>query len=420
MGWHEEPPRSPKDDKSSGNEKDIWHRPRQQKNGPPDLDALLRQFKKKLTDAIAGQKNAGSSSPQPNGNANDPQKAQESDKKSEKNLGARVFFIVLALFIIWGVSGVFIVGPADQAVILQWGKYKETVGPGPHWIPSLMDQAIVKNVDKVSDYSYSAKMLTKDENIVSVSVAIQYRIRDLNDYLFNAADPQESLRQATASALRQVVGHSTLNEIIAEGREVWGDSVKTLLETILARYKVGIEIMSVSPQPARAPEEVQNAFDDAINAQEDEKRFKEQAYAYAARVIPIAEGQAKSIATAAAASERQSILNAQGQTAAFRSLLPEYQANPALMQERLYLDTMEKILSNTSKLLVDDSHSKNLLSLSLDALLQNLKKTPKNTSVDASESAMNNANSLGKASLASSPEDNGYGDRSDVRHVRGN
>lgn len=418
MGWHEnEPPRDTKDDKSSGNEKDIWHRPRQQKNGPPDLDALLRQFKKKLTDAISGQKNTAGNSQPPSGNANDPKSSQESNKKSEKNLSAKLFFVALACFIIWGVSGVFIVGPADQAVILQWGKYHETVGPGPHWIPSMMDQAIVKNVDKVSDYSYSAKMLTKDENIVSVSVAIQYRIRDLNEYLFNAADPQESLHQATASALRQVVGHSTLNEIIAEGREVWGDSVKTLLETILRSYKVGIEITSVSPQPARAPEEVQNAFDDAINAQEDEKRFKEQAYAYAARVIPIAEGQAKSIATAAAASERQSILNAQGQTAAFRSLLPEYQANPALMQERLYLDTMEKILSNTSKLLVDDPDSKNLLSLSLDALLQDLKKTPSNLSGNA----MNNANNAEKTSLASNnSEDNGYGDRNDVRHVRGN
>lgn len=357
MGWHDEPPRDDKEGKAPKKEHDIWSKPRKPNAAPPDLDALLRQLKKKIGDAFADKNRSGGKGPSEPGKAGG----------SPWSLLALVAIVVV---LVWGLAGIFIVGPAEQAVILRFGKYQETVGAGPHWVPPFIESTIVVDVDKVSDYSYSAKMLTKDENIVSVSVAIQYRIGNLRDYLFNAADPQESLQQATASALRQVVGHSTLNEIIAEGREVWGRNVEVLLNRILESYHVGIVITNVAPQPARAPEEVQDAFDDAINAQEDEKRFKEQAYAYSASVVPIAEGKARRIMAAASADEKRAILKAEGETAAFTDLLAEYLHAPDIMKQRLYLEMMESVLDKTTKVLVDDKNSKNMMYLPLDALMK--------------------------------------------------
>lgn len=398
MTWHDESPRDNRENKdaeSSKRENDIWHRPRNQNGGPPDLDVLLRKLKQQLNNLFSSKTGGGFSKPQ-----------QSHQKASDGGFGIIAGFVAFILFLIWGVAGIFIVDPAEQAVILRLGKYVDTLGPGPHWLPYFVEKAIVVNVDKVSDYSYSAKMLTKDENIVSVSVAIQYRIGNLKDYLFNAADPQESLRQATASALRQVVGHSTLNEIIAEGREAWGRNLETLLNNILATYQVGIVITSVSPQPARAPEEVQDAFDDAINAQEDQKRFKEQAYAYAASVVPIAEGQAKRIITTAQADEKQFILNAEGQTALFRSLLPEYLRQPALMKERLYLEMMENVLAKTSKIIVNEQSSQNLLYLPLEAMM--------------AQSAKQRQRHVKISTLPSPPVYENDIDRNDIRPVREN
>lgn len=372
MGWHDEPPRDDKEGKAPKKENDIWSRPRKPNNAPPDLDALLRQLKKKIGTAFTDKKQSGKG-------PSEPGKAGSSALNGSP--WTLLSLVIIVVLVVWGLAGIFIVGPAEQAVILRFGKYQETVGAGPHWIPPFIENTIVMNVDKVSDYSYSAKMLTKDENIVSVSVAIQYRIGNLKDYLFNAADPQESLQEATASALRQVVGHSTLNEIIAEGREVWGRNVETLLNRILESYHVGIVITSVAPQPARAPEEVQDAFDDAINAQEDEKRFKEQAYAYSASVVPIAEGKARRIMAAALADEKRAILKAQGETAGFSDLLPEYIHSPNIMKQRLYLEMMENVLEKTTKVFVDDKSSKNMMYLPLEALMQ--KNTSKNNGLSS-------------------------------------
>ena len=213
-------------------------------------------------------------------------------------------------------------------------------------------------------------MLTKDENLVSVAVAVQYRIGDLQEYLFNVSDPEESLQQATSSALRQVVGTTTLDQIITEGRDAWGISVQDFLVKTLARYKTGIVIVNVSPQPARAPENVQDAFDDAIKAQEDEKRFKEQARAYAARVVPIAEGNAKRIYEETKAFSEQVVLKAKGETAEFLELLPEYVRSPYVTGERMYLDAMQQVLSASSKIIVDGKAG-NLMYLPLDKLAIN-------------------------------------------------
>jgi modulator of FtsH protease HflK len=344
MGWNEP-------DKG----KDPWSG----KNQPPDLDEALKRFQSKL-------KKMFSRGPSQSGGDTTP------------NKGGSLLLLTAALIalILWALSGIFIVDEGEQAAILHFGKYKETVGPGPHWIPRIFATKIVKNVERVSDYSYSAQMLTKDENLVSVSLAVQYRIGDLQAYLFNVVDPDESLQQATSSALRQVVGTTTLDQIITEGREAWGASVHDALSKILDKYKTGIVIVNVSPQPARAPEKVQDAFDDAIKAQEDEKRFKEQAHAYEARVVPIAEGNAKRILEEARAFGQQVVLKAKGEVAEFLALLPQFSQSPAITAKRMYLETMQQVLSKSSKIIVD-AKSNNLLYLPLDKVGINTSLLPK-------------------------------------------
>lgn len=335
------------------NEPDQGKDPWKGKNQPPDLDEALKRLHGKLKKMLFGS-TAGKA-------GNEPPKTS--------NSSLAVVMFALSAFILWVLSGIFIVDPAEQAVILRFGKYVETVGPGPHWIPRLISSKVVMNVDRLLDYSYSAQMLTSDENLVSVSLAVQYRIGDLQQYLFNVANPEESLQQATSSALRQVVGTTTLDQIITEGREVWGGQVQDTLIKTLSLYKTGIVIVNVSPQPARAPESVQDAFDDAIKAQEDEKRFKEQAYAYAAKVVPIAEGNASRIRQEAEAFAKQVVLQAQGEVAEFLALLPHYIAAPEITAKRMYLDTMQMVLTKSSKIIVDGKAG-NLLYLPLDKLAQ--------------------------------------------------
>ena len=345
MGWNE-----------SSNDKDPWKGKSPQ---PPDLDEALKQLKVKLLKFFNQSKRSSFNGAPPKITPNSP--------KSEKMFAMGFAGVI---FLLWAIAGIFIVDPAEQAVVLRFGKYIKTVGAGPHWIPRLIESKVVLNVERVSDYSYSAQMLTKDENLVSVAVAVQYRIGDLQDYLFNVADVEESLQQATSSALRQVVGTTTLDQLITEGRDAWGSNVYDSLIKTLARYKTGIVVVNVSPQPARAPENVQDAFDDAIKAQEDEKKFKEQAWAYAARVVPIAEGNARRIMEEAKAFEQQTVLNATGETAEFLQLLPEYERNSFVLQERMYLDTMERVLQKSTKVVVDGK-SNSLLYLPLDKWMTN-------------------------------------------------
>jgi membrane protease subunit HflK len=332
--------------------KDPWS----DKNQPPDLDEAIKRFQKQLKAMFSSRKGTG-------------RMEQSSMQNDSSGAGLMFAILICVAFILWILSGIFIVNPAEKAVILRLGQYVETVGPGPHWIPRLIDTKYLVNVDRISDYSYSAQMLTKDENLVSVAVAVQYRIGSLEQYLFNVADPEESLQQATSSALRQVVGATTLDQILTEGREAWGANVQEALIHILENYKLGIRIVNVSPQPARAPDSVQDAFDDAIKAQEDEKRFKEQARAYEARVVPIAMGNAKRIQAEAKAYAEQIVLQAKGETAEFLAILPAYTSSPGVIGPRMYLDTMQTIFGKTNKILVD-SKAGSLLYLPLAQLIK--------------------------------------------------
>lgn len=354
----------PWNEPGSGNnndQKDPWTGKPKQNGGPPDLEALLRQFKKKLDAFLSNKKTTGQTEP--------------SEKKPPFKFGRnRIITVLLFLVAIWFLWGIFIVGPAEQAVVLRFGKYVETVGPGPHWIFRGIEDAYTVNEQRIATYSYDSEMLTKDENIVSVAVAVQYRINSARDYLFNVTKPAESLHQATASALRQVIGGTNLDQVLTSGREQIRKQVQDQTTSILAKYQTGLLITDVAIQPARAPDEVKEAFDDAIKAQEDEQRFENQAQAYAMQVVPIAQGQAQRLSAEAKAYQQQVVLHAQAETAPFLALLPEYQKAPAVTRERLYLETLQKVFADTSKVLVDTTGN-NMFYLPLDKLMNPSEKT---------------------------------------------
>lgn len=346
---------------NNNDQKDPWTG-KQKPSGPPDLETLLRDWHKRVKQFLSKQrpvKEGGPTSPRPGAIG-----------------GLSLGMIASLILLIWFFWGIFIVGPAEKAVILRFGKYVETLGPGPHWIPRFIESAYKVNEQSISNYSYNAEMLTKDQNIVSVAVAVQYRIGNARDYLFQAVKPTDSLQQATASALRQVIGQTNLNQVLTSGREQIRKQIQIQLISILAKYQTGLLITDIAMQPAKAPDEVKEAFDDAIKAQEDEQRFENQAQAYAMQVIPTAKGQAQRQIADAKGYQQQVILKAQAETAPFLALLPEYQKSPQVTRERLYLDTLQTVLTNSSKILVD-SNANNMLYLPVDKLLE--KTAPSNS-----------------------------------------
>ncbi|MSP53533.1 MAG: FtsH protease activity modulator HflK [Gammaproteobacteria bacterium] len=358
MAWNE-PGKDNQKDNSGNNDA----------GGPPELDKIFKDLTNKLS-ALFGKKGGSTAAPK-SGNTPPSNSPGNSSSGSSATTNYKPYIIggLIVLFLIWLASGIFIVAPAEKAVVLQFGKYQKVVDSGPHWIPRLIDTERTVNVQKISNYSYSAQMLTKDQNIVDVSVAVQYRIADPKDFLFNVSNPDNSLQQATASALRQVIGSTTLDEVLTSGRAVVRQNVVKQLEATLALYRTGIEISDVALQPAQAPEEVKSAFDDAIKAQEDEQRYQNQAETYANNVVPVAQGQAKRIAQEAQAYQQQVVLQAKGEAARYNAVYQAYKLAPNVTKERLYLTTMEMVLQNSSKIFVDMKNSNNLLNIPLDKML---------------------------------------------------
>lgn len=326
-------------------------------DGPPDLDEALKKLHDNVVEFFGG-KGKGAGGPEEAGSG---------------GFGIAFSLLILLGFVLWVLSGIIIVSPMEKAVVLRFGAFKEILDPGPHWIPRIIDSEQKLNVTKIHSYDYRDQMLNKDENIVYVSMSVFYRIKEPDNYLFSVVDPIVSLRQATASALRQVVGHTSLDKVMTTGREEVGEHVQKLLIDIINRYHTGLEVTEVTIQEVKAPAQVQAAFDDAIKAREDEQRFIDKAKAYVASVLPIAEGKAQRVIEEAKADKEQTIFRAKGDVSQFEALLPEYNNAPKVTEERLYLDTFETILSRTTKVLVDVTKGGNnqLLYLPLDKLFQN-------------------------------------------------
>ena len=341
--------------------------------GPPDLDDIFRKLSKKLGNfGGRGNGNGGSG--------------------SARGVSGRIVGIAaVAVVVIWAASGFYTIKEAERGVVTRFGKFSHLVQPGLNWKPTFIDQVRAVNVESVRELAASGVMLTADENVVRVEMNVQYRVTDPAAYLFSVVSADDSLSQATDSALRGVIGKYTMDRILTEGRTVVRNDTQRVLEETIRPYKMGITLLDVNFQAARPPEEVKAAFDDAIAARENEQQYIREAEAYANQVQPKANGQAQRVLENAKAYKDRTVLEAQGEVARFARLLPEYKAAPEITRERLYIETMEKVLSDTRKVLVSDKGN-NLMVLPLEQLMRGGQNTPAGNSDSDSLIRLNPAN----------------------------
>lgn len=347
--------------------------------GPPDLDELWRDFNRKLS-GLFGNRQGGNRPPPRGGNGGGG--FQPPDMKSA-GIGAGLVAVVAAL--IWLGTGFFIVQEGQQAVITQFGRYHSTVGAGFNWrlpYPIQRHEIVVvtqiRSVDVGRDTIIRATglrdsaMLTEDENIVEIKFAVQYRLNDARAFLFESKDPAATVVQAAETAVREVVGKMKMDSALAEERDQIAPRVRVLMQTILDRYKVGIEVVGINLQQSgvRPPEQVQAAFDDVLKAGQERERAKNEAQAYANDVIPRAVGSASRLREEAEGYKARIVAQAQGDAQRFRSVLTEYQKAPQVTRERMYVDTMQQVFNNVTKVMVESRQGSNLLYLPLDKLMQ--------------------------------------------------
>jgi len=334
--------------------------------GPPDLEELLRKLNQKVAALLGGKGGAG----KPGGG-------------QTQGIGGGIGLIVAVAALIWIGSGFYIVDASQRGVVLRFGKKVEVTESGPRWhLPFPVETVEIVNLSQVRTvevgYRDNVKnkilkeslMLTDDENIIDIQFAVQYFLSDPADYLFNNRMPDENVRQAAETAIREVVGKSKMDFVLYEGREQVAASATKLMQEILDRYKSGILISKLTMQNAQPPEQVQAAFDDAVKAGQDRERQKNEGQAYANDVIPRASGTAARLIQESQGYRQSVIANAEGDASRFRQILVEYEKAPAVTRERMYLDMMQQVMGNISKVMVDQKNGNSLLYLPLDKLME--------------------------------------------------
>lgn len=339
-------------------------------SGPPDLDDVLRNVNKKINN-IFGQKK---------GNGGDDGGSQ--DKEPKPQSGGSIALILVLLVVVWAASGFYIVDEGHRGVVLRFGQYADTTAAGLRWhVPYPVEKVEMVNVSQVrtveigyrnnvrSKVLREALMLTDDENIIDIQFAVQYILNNPENFLFKNRNPDEAVLQAAETAIRQVIGKSKMDYVLYEGREQVAANATQLMQKILDRYEIGISISRVTMQNAQPPEQVQAAFDDAVKAGQDRERQKNEGQAYANDVIPRAVGNAARLIEESEGYKQRIIVSAEGDASRFEKILAEYSKAPSVTRERLYLDMMQQVLSNTSKILVDQKNGNNLLYLPLDKLI---------------------------------------------------
>ncbi len=351
-------------------DKDPWGKRGGGNDGPPDLDEVVKNLQRKFAGMFGG-KGGGNNTQPPEGN------------NKAGSIGAGLIAAIILL--VWLLSGIYIVEPAERGVVLRFGQYSHTAMPGPHWhFPYPIDKVEVVDVAKIrsveigyrsaggrpeSNVLSESLMLTNDENIVDLKIAGQYRINDAAQYLFNVRTPDTILRQMMESAVREVVGQSTMDFVLTEGRSEVATRTEQRLQAMLDAHATGLTVTSVSMQDVQPPEQVQSAFADVVKAREDEVRQKNEAEAYANDIIPRARGQAFRDIQEAEAYKSQVVAKANGEASRFVQVMTEYEKAPLITQERLYIDAMESVYSRSQKVMVDiDSGGNNVLYLPLDRM----------------------------------------------------
>lgn len=343
MAWNEP---------GGGDPKDPWGNNRGNQ-GPPDLDELLRRLGASLGRLFGG----GGDGP------------SRGDTSGNSGLGGGMLLgLALLLLLFLGYNAFYTINQQERGIVLRFGRYQSSVAPGLHWKIPFADELYKVNVTRVRDRNHRSLMLTEDENIVDVSVTVQYVVSDPKDFLLRVRDPESALENATESALRHVVGTSKMDRVISEGREQIGIDVHGKMQEYLNLYQTGIQVSKVNIEEAKPPKEVQASFDDVIKAREDEARFRNEAETYANGIVPEARGYAQRQLQEAEGYKEGVIARAQGDALRFQSMVGEYLKAPELTRQRLYIDAIESVLSNTSKVMIDQSGGNNMIYLPLDRL----------------------------------------------------
>lgn len=350
MSWNE----------PGGNKKDPWSG-RDQSSQPPELDEVLKNLQDKFRGLWGNKIPEGS-----------------------KGGGGQFAGLVLVLaLVLWSLTGIYLVDEGSRAVVTRFGAYVDTTQPGMHWhIPSPIERVEVVNMEQqrfleigyrsggrqqsLGSVPKEALMLTQDENIIDIRLAVQYQIKDAKAYLFNVADPDLTLKQVIESAQRAVIGKSTMDFVLTEGRSNIADEIKTEIQQTLDEYEAGIRVSSVNLVDAQPPDEVQNAFEDAIKAREDEQRLKNEAEAYANEVVPKARGAAARLLEESEAYRQRTIAQAEGESSRFSQLLTQYEKAPEVTRQRMYLDAMQEILAQTGATIVDLKGGNNVIYLPVE------------------------------------------------------
>ena len=323
--------------------------------GPPDLDEAWRKARQKLKSSFGGGRGGSGGS---------------SGASGPGASGAVI--IVLLLAAAWLVyDSLTVVDEGELGVVLRFGEYQRTMGPGLNvHFPRPVERVETVDVQQVREASHEAHMLTSDENIVTLSMSVQYQVKNAQDFLFQVRMPEETLQEAAESSLREVVGSHKMDFVLGEGRAQVASETKTLLQDIVDRYGTGLRVNLVNLENVRPPQQVKDAFDDAIKAREDRERFVNEAQAYANQIIPEARGQAARIVEESRAYRESIIARSQGDAKRFSLLLEEYKKAPQITRRRMYLETMEEVLSQASKVIVDVKGGQNLMYLPLDELMR--------------------------------------------------
>jgi membrane protease subunit HflK len=357
MSWNE----------PGGDKKDPWSGRGDQK-GPPDLDEAIRSLQEKLSGFFGGGKEGGDSS---------------SGIPPLKSIG----LLIAGAVVLWGISGFYIIDEGKHGVETRFGKYVATTQSGLNWhIPAPIEQVTVVDVKQqryievgyrsggteqgLGSVPKEALMLTKDENIVDVRLAVQYQVKDAKDFVFSVVNPSATLKQVTESTERGVIGSSKMDFVLTEGRSEIVAQIKKEIQDVMDSYQSGIQVTSVNLQDAQPPEQVQNSFEDAIKAREDEQRLINEAEAYSNDIVPKARGAAARTLQEAEGYKDRVIAQAEGESTRFSKLLGEYTKAPEVTRKRLYIEAMESVLSGTNTFMVDVKGGNNMLYLPLDKIIQ--------------------------------------------------